>query len=162
MFNRRLCSGHYFFGRRQATRAYQQDKAFASQVSRFSDSKSTQHFLSQFRDDYYAMNSLRGLLSESRRWVDVSRLTSDQVLSEVTRMAQGGELGAAVRPRSYSAGTSSNQASSSPAPLPAAAPVASSQPEESDPATFSPGSNGAVQAAALSAAAASGAAFCPH
>jgi hypothetical protein len=132
------------------------------EVTAFSDGKSTQQFLAPFVIDRYAMGGLRGLLSESQRWMDVSRLTADQVVAEVTRLILAGELGVALRPPVYPIGTSSIQQSGASAPPPAATPLSSTKSEEPDPATFSSSLNALAQAAALSAAAASGAAFCPH
>jgi hypothetical protein len=157
----RLCSNYYFFWRRRAIR-FTEDKDSAVEVTAFSDGKSTQQFLAPFVIDRYAMGGLRGLLSESQRWMDVSRLTADQVVAEVTRLILAGELGVALRPPVYPIGTSSIQQSGASAPPPAATPLSSTKSEEPDPATFSSSLNALAQAAALSAAAASGAAFCPH
>ena len=161
MDKRRLCSNHYFFWRRRAIR-FTEDKDSAVELVAFSDSKSTQQFLAQFAINRYAMGGLRGLLSESQRWIDVSRLTADQVVAEVTRLILAGELGVALRPPVYTTGTSSTPLSGGSAPPPSANPLPSTKSEEPDPATFSSSLNALAQAAALSAAAASGAAFCPH
>jgi hypothetical protein len=160
MFNHRLCSNHYFFWRRRAIR-FEEDKDTALEITAFGDGKSTYQFLAQFKNDYYAMDGLRGLLVESRQWLDVSRFTADQVLTEVARLILAGELGVALRPYSYTTGTSSASVTSNAAPA-AAPPLATSKSEEPEPPTFDSSLNGVVQAAALAAAAASGAAFCPH
>lgn len=161
MLNGRLCSNHYFFWRRQEIR-FTDDTDSALEITAFSDGKSTQQFLSQFRNNYYAMCGLRALLSESRQWIDASRFTADQVLAEVSRLILAGDLGVALRPYEYYLGTSSTQLSGAPPPLPASSPLAASKFEESEPPTFPNDLNGVIQAAALSAAAASGAPFCPH
>jgi hypothetical protein len=157
----RLCSNYYFFWRRRAIR-FTEDKDSAVEINAFSDGKSTQQFLAQYTIDRSAMIGLRGLLSESQRWIDVSRLTADQVVAEVARLILGGELGVALRPRVYTTGSSPTPVSGAMAAAPAANPLAASKSQEPDPATFSSSLNALAQAAALSAAAASGAAFCPH
>jgi hypothetical protein len=157
----RLCSNYYFFWRRRSIR-FADDKDTAVEITAFNDGKSTQQFLAQYTIDRHAMIGLRGLLSESQRWFDVSRLTADQVVAEVTRLILAGELGVALRPRKYPIGTSSTQVSGNAGPPPAANPLPTTKSQEPDPATFSSSLNALAQAAALSAAAASGAAFCPH
>jgi hypothetical protein len=155
----RLCSNNYFFWRRRAIR-FTDDKDTAVEITAFSDGKSTQQFLARYTIDRHAMIGLRSLLSESQRWIDVSRLTADQVVAEVTRLILAGELGVALRPRVYTIGSSPIPVSGAMAAAPAANPLATSKSQEPDPATFSPSLNALAQAAALSAAAASGVAFC--
>jgi hypothetical protein len=157
----RICANYYFFGRRQSI-WFDQDESSATEITRFDDGKSTQQFLAQFQVDRYAMDGLRGLLSESRRWLDVSRLTGDQVLAEVARLILAGEIGVALRPHSFYIGSSATPVTGEMTQLPAAAPVNARKSEEPESPTFSPSLNAVLQAAALALAAASGAAFCPH
>jgi hypothetical protein len=161
MANPRLCANHYFFWRRQQI-TFQDDETSAAEITNFGDGKSSQQLLAQFKNDFFAISRLRSLLNESRQWIDVSRLTDDQLLAEVARLILSGELGVASVPRQFSIGNSPADRPTSSAPVPAAKPLAAGRSDEPDPATFSSSLNALAQAAALAAAAASGAAFCPH
>ena len=146
MTKRRIWPNHYFFWR--------------SNVTSFGDSRATQQFLSPFKGDPAGMNDLRSLLLQSRR-VDLSHLTDDQVVSEVSRLIVSGELVVAMDRRWDSGGSTGNAAAPSTAPPPPAPALSSggrsAEPESS---TFPPDHSGATQAATLAAAAATGAPFC--
>jgi|HubBroStandDraft_1064217.scaffolds.fasta_scaffold314062_2 hypothetical protein len=159
MIKRRFWPNHYFFWRRQLAPLDYGDPSLPEVVA-FGDGRSIQQFLSQYKDDLYAMDALRGLLGETRQWVDVSRLTSDQALAEIAHLILAGRLGVAIAPRPFSIGVSEVDKSADLPPAPAGAPVSSTPSEEPEPATLPPDLNAVAQAAALSAAAASGAPFC--
>src|SRR5580700_10479674 len=132
----RSCANYYFFVRRQALK-FERDESSATKIARLGDGKSTQRFLAQFQNNRNAMGGLRGLLSESRGWIDVSRLTGDQVLAEVARLILAGEIGVAPRPRSFYIGSNMTPVTGVMTQLPAAAAQAAKS-EEPDPPTFPP------------------------
>jgi hypothetical protein len=161
MIKRRFYPNYYFFWRRQLAPLENGDPALPEVVA-FGDGRSIRQFLSQYKDDLYAMGNLRGLLGERRRWIDVSRFTGDQLLAEIAHLILIGELGVAIAPRSFSIGVDEVDKTGDSPPPPAGAPVSSTRSEEPESATLPPDLNAVAQAAALSAAAASGAPFCPH
>jgi len=161
MIKRRFWPNYYFFWRRQAAPLDDGDPSLPEVVA-FGDGRSIRQFLAQYKDDVYAIGNLRGLLGEKRQWIDVSRFTSDQLLAEIAHLILIGELGVAIAPREFSIGVDEVDKSGPLAPTPAGTPVSATPSEEPEAATLPPDLNGATQAAALSAAAASGAPFCPH
>lgn len=161
MTKRRFGPKYYFYWRREA-RSLDDDDSSLREITSF-DERSAQQFLFQFKDDSCAMSGLRGLLSDSRRRIEVFRLTGDRVLAEVANLILTGELRVAVGLRWDSGGSGSTEQPKQPEPMPAETSArTTTRSEEPEPATFPFGLNGAAQAATLSAAAASGAAFCPH
>jgi hypothetical protein len=161
MIKRRFWPNYYFFWRRQLAPLDEGDPSLP-EIVRFGDGRSIRQFLSQYKDDLFAIGSLRGLLGETRQSIDISRLTSDQLLAEIAHLILTGKLGVAIAPRSFSIGVNDTDKSGDWAPTPAGAPISSTPSEEPESATLPPDLNAATQAAALSAAAASGAPFCPH
>jgi hypothetical protein len=161
MIKRRFYPNYYFFWRRQLAPLDEGDPSLPEVVA-FGDGRSIQQFLSQYKDDLYAIANLRGLVGERRQWIDVSRLTGDRLLAEIAHLILIGELGVAIAPRYFSIGVSEIDKSPDPLPPQPGAPVGSTRSEEPEPATLPPDLNAVVQAAALTAAAASGAPFCPH
>ena len=162
MIKRRFWPNYFFFWRRQLAPLGAGDDPSLPEVVTFGDGRSIRQFLSQYRDDIYAMDNLRGLLGETRQWIDVSRLTSDQLLAEIAHLILAGKLGVAIAPRDFSIGVDDVDKSGDMATAPAGAPVSSTRSEEPEPATHPPDLNAVTQAAALTQAAASGAPFCPH
>jgi len=161
MYKRRVREDFDFFWRRQSIR-FDVGEPSAVEMTSFGDGLSTQQFLTQFKNDTYAIAWLRGLLSQSRQWIGASRLTGDQVLAEVARLLLSGELGVALIPRPLSTGSNSAERTGDPPPVAAGPPLPVTKMEEPEPPTFPPDLNGVIQAAALAAAAASGAPFCPN
>jgi hypothetical protein len=118
-------------------------------------------FLSHFKGDPSAMRDLRAILEESSLGVSLARLTDDQVMAAISRLLGSGELMIAAGLPMHG-GSATQAADNSQPDAPASSPgAASSQGQASDPATFPQDLNAAAQAAALSQAAASGAALCP-
>jgi hypothetical protein len=131
-----------------------------SRIARFRDSKSAIQFLAAVKGDAIAMSDLRGLLFESRLRNDLSRLTDDQVLAEIGRLIWLGHL-VVVNDREGRSGASSQPAGPSQiTQTPTGVPVRSGPQSEPEPATLPSNLNSVAQAAALSAAAASGTPFC--
>jgi len=161
MIKRRFWPNYYFFWRRQLAPLDEGDSSLPEIVT-FGDGRSIRQFLSQYKDDLFAMAGLRGLLGETRQSIEVSRFTTDQLLAEIANLILTGKLGVAIAPRDFSIGVDETDKSPDPPPTPAGAPVSSTRSEEPESATLPPDLNAVVQAAALSAAAASGAPFCPH
>jgi hypothetical protein len=161
MIKRRFYPNYYFFWRCQLAPLDDGDPSLPEVVA-FGDGRSIQQFLSQYKDDVYAVANLRALLGERRRWLDVSSFTADRLLAEVAHLILTGELGVAIAPRTFSIGVDEIDKSPDPLPPPPGAPVGSTRSEEPESATLPPDLNAATQAAALTAAAASGAPFCPH
>jgi hypothetical protein len=161
MIKRRFWPNYYFFWRCQLAPLDAGDPSLPEIVT-FGDGRSIRQFLSQYRDDLFAVASLRGLLGETRQSIDVSRLTSDQLLAEIANLILTGKLGVAIAPRDFSIGVDEVDKSGDPPPPQAGAPISSTRSEEPESATLPPDLNAVGQAAALSAAAASGAPFCPH
>jgi hypothetical protein len=95
-----------------------------------------------------------------RQWIDVSRLTSDQLLTEIAQLILAGKLGVGIAPRDFSIGVNDVDKSGDMASAPAGAPVSSTRSEEPEPATLPPDLQAAAQAAALTQAAANGTPFC--
>ena len=132
-----------------------------SRVARFRDSKSAIQFLSASKGDAFVMSDLRGLLFESRLRIDVSRLTDDQVLAEIARLIWLGHLVIANDREGRSGASSQPVGPTQSTPAPGGPAVNSgSQSQEPEPATLPSNVNSVAQAAALSAAAASGTPFC--
>jgi hypothetical protein len=115
--------------------------------------------------DHSGMHELRQQLYHAGCHSEVARLTDAEVLDEVTRLFQTGELridegkvevkkkgGGSIAPAEAEA-----PPVAAPPPRQAAAPV----PEAADPDTLPPNLDAATQAATLQAAAAQGAPFCP-
>jgi hypothetical protein len=159
MIKRRFWPNYYFFWRRQLAPLDDGDPLLPEIVT-FGDGRSIQQFLSQYKDDLYGMGNLRGLLGETRHWIDVSRLTGDQLLAEIAHLILIGELGIAIAPREFSIGIGKVDKPPGPPPAPVGTPVSSTQSEEPESATLPPDLNAVAQAAALSAAAANGTPFC--
>lgn len=120
--------------------------------------------LGQFKDDPGAMRDLRSLLDDSATGVQNSTLTEDQVLDAVARLVAGGDL-IMAREWPLRGGTSGQEASGSgeddqPSdPSPSSGSGKSQAPENP---SLPSSTDGAAQAAALAAAASSGAPFCEH
>src|SRR5580658_1337309 len=144
MIKRRFWPNHYFFWRRQLAPLDYGDPSLPEVVA-FGDGRSIQQFLSQYKDDLYAMDSLRGLLGETRQWIDVSRLTGDQVLAETAHLILVGRLGVAIAPRPFSIGVDKVDKSGDMSPPPAGSPVGSTPAEEPEPASLPPDLNAAAQ-----------------
>jgi hypothetical protein len=161
MIKRRFWPNYYFFWRCQLAPLDDGDPSLP-EIVKFGDGRSIRQFLSQYQDDVYAMGNLRALLGERRQWSDVSRLTGDLLLAEIAHLILIGELGVAIAPRSFSIGVGKMDKPPDPLPATAGAPVASTRSEEPESATLPPDLNAIALAAALSAAAASGAPFCPN
>jgi len=161
MIKRRFWPNYYFFWRRQLAPLEDGDPSLPEVVT-FGDGRSIRQFLSQYRDDQFAMGNLRGLLGETRHSIDVSRLTTDQLLAEIAKLILTGELGVAIAPRPFSIGIAKADKTGEMASAPAGTPVSSTRSEEPESATLPPDLNAVAQAAALTAAAASGTPFCPH
>jgi hypothetical protein len=161
MIKRRFWPNYYFFWRRQLAPLDEGDPSLP-EIVRFGDGRSIRQFLSQYKDDPFAIGSLRGLLGETRQLIDVSRLTSDQLLAGIAHLILTGKLGVAIAPRDFSIGVNDIDKSPDPLPTQAGTPVSSTPSQEPESATLPPDLNAVAQAAALSAAAASGAPFCPH
>jgi hypothetical protein len=161
MIKRRFWPNYYFFWRRQAAPLEDGDPSLPEIVT-FGDGRSIRQFLSQYKDDLYAIGNLRGLLGEKRQWIDVSRFTIDQLLAEIAHLILIGELGVAIAPRDFSIGIGKVDKPPGPPPTPSGYPVSATPSEEPESATLPPDLDAVAQAAALSAAAASGAPFCPH
>src|ERR1700735_727235 len=159
MIKRRFWPNYYFFWRRQAAPLDDGDPSLPEVVV-FGDGRSIRQFLSQYKDDLFAMGNLRSLLGETRHWIDVSRLTSGQVLSEIAHLILIGELGVAIAPRPFSIGVGKVDKPPAPPPDPGGYPVSSPPVEEPESPTLPSDLHAATQAAALSAAAASGTPFC--
>ena len=161
MIKRRFWPNYYFFWRRQLAPLDAGDPSLPEIVT-FGDGRSIRQFLSPYKDDLFAISSLRGLLGETRQSIDVSRLTDDQLLAEIAHLILIDRLGVAIAPRTFSIGVDETDKSPDPLPQQAGAPVSATRSEEPESATLPPDLNAASQAAALSAAAANGAPFCPH
>jgi hypothetical protein len=159
MIKRRFWPNYYFFWRRQLAPLDAGDPSLPEVVT-FGDGRSIRQFLSQYRDDVHAMDNLRGLLGETRRWIDVSRLTSDQLLTEIAHLILAGKLGVAIAPRDFSIGVDDVDKTGDMTTAPAGAPVSSTPSQEPEPATLPPDLHAATQAAALTQAAANGTPFC--
>lgn len=132
------------------------------QVQQYPDPASARLVLGQFKDDPSAMRDLRALLEEPMLGIPNARLADDQVLDAVARLVAGGEVlllrewpvhGGSANPSQ----TSGQPADSTPATPP---PITKSNPPENP--SLPSNTNGGAQAAALAAAAASGAPFCEH
>jgi hypothetical protein len=120
--------------------------------------------LSHLLTDHSAMHELRQQLYHAGCHSEVARLTDAEVLDEVARLFQTGELridDRKVEVKKKGGGSIAPpepEAPPVPAPPPSpAAPV----PEAADPDTLPPNLDAATQAATLQAAAAQGAPFCP-
>jgi hypothetical protein len=161
MVKRRFWPNYYFFWRRQAAPLDNGDPSLPEVVT-FGDGRSIRQFLAQYRDDRGSMSHLRALLGEVRQWMDVSRLTVDEVLEGVANLILIRELGVAIAPREFTIGIDKIDKPPDPPPASPGAPITSGKAEEPESPTLPPGCNPAVQAAALVAAAASGVPFCPH
>lgn len=132
------------------------------QVQSYSDQAAARMTLGQFKDDPIGMRDLRAILDDPMTGIQNARLTDDQVLDAVARLVASGELiavrewpvhgGAATQPQSSN---QSEQQEASPAP------ASHSQPPPENP-TLPSNTDGSTQAAALAAAASSGAPFCEH
>lgn len=121
-------------------------------------------FLSHSLTDHSGMHELRQQLYHAGCHSEVARLTDDEVLDEVTRLFQTGELRideGKVEVKKKGGGSIAPPEAAAPPvaapPPPQAAPV----PEATDPDTLPPNLDAATQAATLQAAAAQGAPFCP-
>jgi hypothetical protein len=130
------------------------------QVQAYLDPAAARMTLGQFKDDPSAMRDLRALLEDPMLGVPNDRLTDDQVLDRVARLVAGGEVMMIREWPMHGGAATQPQKSSQPDDSPATPP----QSRKSDPPENPtlPNTNGAAQAAALSAAAASGAPFCDH
>jgi hypothetical protein len=159
MIKRRFWPNYYFFWRRQLAPIEEGDPSLP-EIVRFGDGRSIRQFLSQYKDDPFAIGSLRGLLGETRQSIDVSRLTSDQLLAEIANLILTDRLGVAIAPRSFSIGVNDTDKSGDWQPTPAGAPVSSTPSQEPESATLPPDLNAVAQAAALRSAAANGTPFC--
>jgi hypothetical protein len=131
-----------------------------SRIAWFRDSKSAMQFLSAVKGDALAMSDLRGLLCESRLRIDISRLTDDQVLAEIARLIWLGHLVVANDREGRSGASSQPAGPSQITQTPTGVPVRSGPQSEPEPATLPSNLNSVAQAAALTAAAASGTPFC--
>ncbi len=120
-------------------------------------------FLSQFKSDPSAMYDLRRELAEASPGVYSTFLTDDQVLAGVARLLGAGEL-LIAREELRQGGSGGQPGAAQQAPPPNGAPASSSSSKAPAPEspTFPSNTNAATQAAALTAAAATGAGFCPH
>jgi len=161
MIKRRFWPNYYFFWRRQLVPLDEGDPSLP-EIVKFGDGRSIRQFLSQYKDDLFAIGSLRGMLGETRKSIDVSRLTIDELLGEIAHLILIGKLGVAIAPRSFSIGVNDVDKSADWAPTPTGVPVSSRPSEEPESPTLPSDLNAVAQAAALTAAAASGAPFCPH
>jgi hypothetical protein len=120
--------------------------------------------LARWKGDPAALADLRRLLHNgSQHTSGVARLNDDDILAEVGRLVQAGELLLVemepLRLTSSSGGAQAPAAAPPEAALPK--PQRSARESEPEPATFGSDLNVAAQAAALQAAAAQGVPFCP-
>ena len=130
------------------------------QVQTCLDPASARLLLGQFKDDPSAMRDLRALLEDPMVGIPNDRRNDDQVLDAVARLVAGGEV-LMVREWPMHGGAATQPQKSSQPDDSAATPPQSRKSEAPENPTL-PNTNGAAQAAALSAAAASGAPFCDH
>lgn len=118
-------------------------------------------FLFQFKSDPIAMQDLRRVLEETFPGVPQTRLTDDQVLAGIGRLVSAGELLIArEEPRHGGSATPSNDSQPDSPPNAAPPSSASKAPPPENP-TLPSNTNAAMQAAALTNAAAMGAGVCP-
>lgn len=130
------------------------------QVQTYLDPAAARMVLGQFKDDPSAMRDLRALLEDPMLGIPKDRRSDDQVLDAVARLVAGGEV-LMVREWPMHGGAATQPQKSGQADDATATPPQSRKSEPPENPTL-PNTNGAAQAAALSAAAASGAPFCDH
>jgi hypothetical protein len=131
------------------------------QIKAHHDGPSARLILQQFKDDPGAMRDFRAVLDEAGLGIPNTRTMDTQVIESVARLIASGEV---VLVREWPAqGGNAVQKIEPPSPDlgPSAAAGASSKAQEPENATL-PNTDGALQAAALQAAAADGAPFCGH
>jgi len=131
----------------------------------FRDANAAMHFLRRFKHDYFAMSALRNLLAESPAHCELSRLTSEEVLAKLAHLIGSGELLVGCDWENLAGGGSgSDETEVSKPAAPAAAPVADRKTKEEapEPPSFPASVDGKNLAAALVAAAATGAPFSPQ
>lgn len=132
------------------------------QVQLVADGKAAQLLLDQFKGDTGAMRDLEALLAESDIGIPRASLTSDQLLGEIARMLASGDL-MLVREGPVQAGSGGQPgATSQPAGPPPSSPATASKSQAPENPSLPPNTDGAAQASALAAAAASGTPFCAH
>ena len=107
------------------------------------------------------MRDLRAILEESSLELPWRASPTIRFWPEYTRLLGSGELLIAAGLPMHGGAATQAEVSSQPAAAPAPALASSSKGQPSDPVTFPHDLNGAAQAAALTQAAASGAAVCP-
>jgi hypothetical protein len=118
--------------------------------------------ISQFKGDVAAMRDLRAVLLSRSLGIPNSRLTDDEVLDQAAKLFASGDL-SLISGEVMPGGGAGQRDSASTAPqAPAASPAVRSSSQQPENATLPSNTNGAQQAAALAAAAQSGAPFCAH